>query len=864
MDVRSAGSVAGLSSAGTTLFVAVVLCLLGTGSAHAIPSPELIVGSFVSLSQLFALLSAILGGGAAYATLQARRSGAQRGSRSLMVAAAAMFLLLTASVAANVYQYVAQTNERQERLESTLLRPSRAPAGLPNDPDAKDLNFIAQGKHPLRISTEESAKLLAAKNRGESDEYVFLDVREAAEQAMGSLRGATIVRFPDLKKANLDLTNKKVILLCHNGNRSSETCEEMKKLGIDCRFMVGGLEKWIVEGRDMTGMSTRNVAELRAITNYPNRNTLLDTAQVKSLVENEKAILVDIRYPTDFAENHIAGAINLSLRRMPTEVMNEQIAKLPKRPIVLPCYDRGGCFFAEVLGAELTQAGHDVRGRYTLPWEYFIARPRPRHVEAWIEEQNRGIWAKTATWLAGLLSSLSQWTGVALAIVLLAALSRLLVLPFSVKAERDQIRARAATGELNELEARLKDDPVLRTRAIRAFYKRHGITPVQNLLALAFLPVMALALVAVQELALQANVGLLWIPDLAMRDPLFILPLLFGVLITLYVDLAFVTKATHRVIVWLAVLPAMVATGVLFGAGANIYLIASAVLLLVQRMWIGGQFAAMANAWRRKRLPDGVIALDDVSRLADKGNKAYRLAQMRAAGMPVPNGLLLSAGFLTTLTASSDATRRRLLDRIWSQVGGERLAVRSSSSNEDSAGLSFAGVFESVINVDRAGLEMAIAKVRASFEAARVSAYLHQGGNGSVLVQRMVHAEYAGVLFTRDPAAGGLAMVEVVEGTAENLVSGLVRPQTCRFGRVSKKPFGKAAPDRSAAAAGPGRQSRAVVRTGARHRVGVSGWALPSRAEPGHHPQHGGRCRHRRAPGRLCARRRSRQGRGAG
>ena len=88
------------------------------------------------------------------------------------------------------------------------------PAGLPNDPDAKELNFTDQGKHPLRISTEEAAKLLAAKNRGESDEYVFLDVREAAEQAMGSLRGATIVRFPDLKKANLDFTNKKVILLC--------------------------------------------------------------------------------------------------------------------------------------------------------------------------------------------------------------------------------------------------------------------------------------------------------------------------------------------------------------------------------------------------------------------------------------------------------------------------------------------------------------------------------------------------------------------------------------------------------------------------------------------------------------------------
>ena len=195
-------------------------------------------------------------------------------------------------------------------------------------------------------------------------------------------------------------------------------------------------------------------------------------------------------------------------------------------------------------------------------------------------ENNRSLWAKTATWLAGLMSSVSQWIGILGAIVLLALISRLLVLPFSVKAERDQIRSRAAAGELDELKNRLKDDPVRRTRAIRAFYKRHGITPVRNLLALAFLPVMAVALLAVQELAAKSNVGLLWMPDLAMRDPLFILPVVFGVLITLYVDLAFVTKTKHRVVIWLTVLPVMVATGALFGAGANIYLIASAVLLL--------------------------------------------------------------------------------------------------------------------------------------------------------------------------------------------------------------------------------------------------------------------------------------------
>src|SRR5690349_1780737 len=222
----------------TSIFVALALCLFGTGQAFAIPSPELVVGSFVSISQLLALMSAVLGGGAAYATMRARkRSGAAAMSRGLVTIAAGLFAAMTVSIVLNIWQYVSHNNERQARLESTLLRPLRAPAGLPNDPDAREISYTQQLKHPLRISTEETEKLLAAHNRGEAGQYVFLDVRESAEQSMGTLKGATIVRFPDLKKANLDLAGKKVILFCHNGDRSSETAETMAKQGIDARFV---------------------------------------------------------------------------------------------------------------------------------------------------------------------------------------------------------------------------------------------------------------------------------------------------------------------------------------------------------------------------------------------------------------------------------------------------------------------------------------------------------------------------------------------------------------------------------------------------------------------------------------------------
>src|SRR5262249_41788105 len=157
----------------------------------------------------------------------------------------------------------------------------------------------------------------------------------------------------------------------------------------------------------------------------------------------------------------------------------------------------------------------------------------------------------------------------------------------------------------------------------RAFYKRHGITPGRNLIAMGFLPIMALALLAVQHLVSMGNVPMGWLSGLADRDPWLILPLVFGGLITGYLDMAFATSRTRRIAIWLVALPALTATGAFLSAGADIYLVTSAALLVVQRLWVSGALAQLRLAIDRRRLPNGVIALSDVARLTDKGNKAY-------------------------------------------------------------------------------------------------------------------------------------------------------------------------------------------------------------------------------------------------
>jgi rifampicin phosphotransferase len=769
-----------------------VAWLAGTVSAFAIPSPELVVGSFTSISQLFALGSALLGGGAAVATMRARSRGAQ--SSTVFAVAIGALIVLVAAIGLNIYQYASYSAEKNARLEATLTRPMPNIGGRSLDPALKEASYEDQLSSPRGISTDAAEKLLAETLRGEHPDVMFLDIREKAETEMGSLPNATPVRFPDIPASKISFAHKTAILFCHNGNRSFETCQALAAKGIDCRFLVGGLEKWLVEGRSLTGLKARTLDDLRALPSYPNQTVLLDTADARRLVADQGAVFVDVRYPGEFASGALPGAINLPIRPTPSEDLRTRVAQLPHKPIIAPCYDRRSCFFAEVLGLELSRAGYDYRGKYTVPWEYFIAgKPRP-YIQEWLEVAHKSWWARLAAHLAEALASAGALIGIIPAIVLLAFLSRLLVLPFSLKAERDQIKSRSVADELAALKARLKGDPPRLSRAIAGFYRRHGITPLRNLVALLFLPIMGLALSAVQQAVSREHTGFGWIVDLAERDRWLLLPVLFAASITLYIDMAFVRTNRQRAAAWASVLPLFIATGALFSAGTDLYLLASAALLVLQRLWVSGSLVRIAQVWRRHAAGPGVVPLDDPDGLAGHGNKAHRLGQMRAAGLPVPDGLLLTPAFLTTFAASALGQREPRLDKLWRRLASDRLAVRSSAVGEDNAAQSFAGVFESVLDVDRAGFAAAIEKVRASFDAARAKVYTGAGGAGSVLVQRMIAADYAGVLFTRDPSAGGLVMVELVKGTAETLVSGTVRPQTFRFGRVTGRQFGEGAP----------------------------------------------------------------------
>lgn len=174
------------------------------------------------------------------------------------------------------------------------------------------------------------------------------------------------------------------------------------------------------------------------------------------------------------------------------------------------------------------------------------------------------------------------------------------------------------------------------------------------------------------------------------------------------------------------------------------------------------------------------------------GGKAANLARL-AAEHPVPPGFCLTAAAYEQFAGVEPVppALREAVEEAYAalarttDIAEPIVAVRSSAVDEDGAHASFAGMFVSILNVRgvEAVLE-AVARCWAAAEAPRVIAYRREqgspGGGVAVLVQQLIHADMAAVVFSHDPtrAANDDLVVNANWGLGESVVSGLVTPDT--------------------------------------------------------------------------------------
>ena len=159
------------------------------------------------------------------------------------------------------------------------------------------------------------------------------------------------------------------------------------------------------------------------------------------------------------------------------------------------------------------------------------------------------------------------------------------------------------------------------------------------------------------------------------------------------------------------------------------------------------------------------------------GGKAEGLHRLTTLGFTVP------PAFVILDIVDPDALPENL-ESAYQELGGGKVAVRSSALGEDGAGASFAGQYETLLDVEGIdALKKAVLQCVASLDSARAKAYQSAQADipdvqMCVVVQRMVDAAAAGVLFTADPVSGrhDRLVIDAVEGLGEALVSGESTP----------------------------------------------------------------------------------------
>ena len=168
-----------------------------------------------------------------------------------------------------------------------------------------------------------------------------------------------------------------------------------------------------------------------------------------------------------------------------------------------------------------------------------------------------------------------------------------------------------------------------------------------------------------------------------------------------------------------------------------------------------------------------ILSLDQLEGIqaGGKANGLYRLIKL---GFAVPPGFVV-------LDVESGVLPPDLVQH-YEALGGGLVAVRSSALDEDGSDASFAGQYETVLNVEGvAALQQAVLQCVDSLLSHRAASYRGAAAGAvkmCVVVQRMVNARTAGVLFTADPVSArrDRLVIDAVRGLGETLVSGEATP----------------------------------------------------------------------------------------
>lgn len=184
------------------------------------------------------------------------------------------------------------------------------------------------------------------------------------------------------------------------------------------------------------------------------------------------------------------------------------------------------------------------------------------------------------------------------------------------------------------------------------------------------------------------------------------------------------------------------------------------------------------------------------------GGKVAGLSRLAQDYRVPPGFCLTTAAFERHSQKAADvlhADLREVLAEAYTRLADQcgmsepRVAVRSSAVDEDGRSASFAGQYETYLNI--VGIDEvrgAVERCRASLASSRVLEYSHKHGLSpetmrlAVLVQQLVPSDVSAVVFSANPVTGNAdeIVINASWGLGESIVGGTVTPDAYVVGKT--------------------------------------------------------------------------------
>jgi len=169
-----------------------------------------------------------------------------------------------------------------------------------------------------------------------------------------------------------------------------------------------------------------------------------------------------------------------------------------------------------------------------------------------------------------------------------------------------------------------------------------------------------------------------------------------------------------------------------------------------------------------------IYKLDEISKkdVQEVGGKASNLGELIKLGFNVPRG------FVCTSKENRDN-----IYNMYNKLKLDKVAVRSSAICEDGIQNSYAGQFETFLNINKEEIIKSVEKCYDSNKSENIKGYINEKNivddntKVSVIVQEMIDGDISGVMFTKNPVSGNdTIIIESILGLGEKLVQGEVTP----------------------------------------------------------------------------------------